>query len=878
MKKLKTTSFWRYILVLVSMFYGSVSFSQDLAQANQLCGSLTEVNKAMAKQAGYDLESLCSQISGVTFDNTIIEPDPMVPRDTASSRINDDSPGELNLYDNFFNDILSNAALQQDPCLEPTPDNEKYLFGEQNDFSETDFEQEIILDEKLDSFSAIKCLKPFGYDLFANAPTSFAPATSIPVSRDYLLGPGDTLDILFYGKSNSTFSVEINREGAAVFPELGPVGLAGLTFGEAKEMLQARIATQVIGTQASISMGALRSMQVFVLGEAFNPGAYTVSSLSTITHALVSSGGISDIGTLRKIQLKRQGKLITTLDLYDLLLAGDISRDLRIQQGDVIYIPTVGELVSIDGEVLRPAIYELKGGESVQDLVRLAGGLGSKAYEKSARLQRINADGFVTIFDVDLTKRSDQSLYLRDGDHIAIDTITDYRKDVVSLAGNVRHEGDFAWREGMRVSDVISENNKLKPDTDMTVAIVVRELANSANIEVLSFSPEAVLSNPETKGNLELESRDRIIVLSAYGDRAEVMAPYVGKLKRQTRVGNLPKIVTTKGRVRFPGQYPLIEGMSMDDLIHPAGGLLDSAYSQTAEIARMDLSNPIRATSEIILSSLGQQSSVRLKPSDYVEFRTIPGFKEAHTITLEGEFVFPGVYAFDIGETLTSVIQRAGGFTDEAFAGGSVFLRENLREREERELERLSKNLQDDLAAQNLREANADLAIDKDQIALQEKALEDIASLEALGRLVIPLDEIVSFAADDILLRHQDRLLVPKLSQEVTVIGEVRRPLSYFYDAEFSRDDYIEQSGGLKLGADQAGIYVVKASGKVIRPARSWFKFTSPQSLIAPGDTIVVPLDTDDEKLRPLAVLSEASQIIYQLSLGAAAINSFKKN
>ena len=229
-------------------------------------------------------------------------------------------------------------------------------------------------------------LKPFGYDLFANAPTTYAPAASIPVSGDYLLGPGDTLDILFYGKTNNTFSLEINREGFVDFPELGPVGLAGLTYGEAKEMLQARISAQIIGTQVSISMGSLRSMQIFVLGEAFKPGAYTVSSLSTITHALVSSGGVSDIGSLRNIQLKRQGKLIATLDLYDLLLAGDTSNDVRVQASDVIYIPTVGDLASIEGQVLRPAIYELKGGESTQDLIDLAGGLGPKAFAESGNV------------------------------------------------------------------------------------------------------------------------------------------------------------------------------------------------------------------------------------------------------------------------------------------------------------------------------------------------------------------------------------------------------------------------------------------------------------------------------------------------------------
>ena len=648
-------------------------------------------------------------------------------------------------------------------------------------------------------------LKPFGYDLFANAPTTFAPAASIPVSSDYLLGPGDTLDILFYGKTNTAFSLEINREGFVDFPQLGPVGLAGLTYGEAKDMLQARIAAQIIGTQVSISMGSLRSMQVFVLGEAFKPGAYTVSSLSTITHALVSSGGVSDIGSLRNIQLKRQGKLVATLDLYDLLLAGDTSNDVRVQAADVIYIPTVGDLASIEGQVLRPAIYELKGTESIQDLVELAGGMGPKAFAQSARLQRINVDGFMTTLDVDLTQSEDKSASLRGGDHLTVDAITNYKKDVVSLQGAVRHEGDFAWRDGMRVSDIVATRDKLNPDADLGAVMLVREIPNSADIEMLIFSFERVLADFSSEDNQRLMSRDKIIVLSAYGDRATQISPYITQLKRQATLGTSAKIVASGGTVRFPGEYPLVEGMSIDDLIRLSGGLVESAYSQSAEIARIDLSNPNRAVSSIVVSSLTGSSTMALQPSDYVEFRTIPDFRETQTISLEGEFVFPGTYAFDKGENLSSVIQRAGGFTDEAFVDGSIFLREALKIREQQELDRLAKVLNDDLNADRLRDANSNIAVDDAQLTLQRNAIEALASAEAQGRLVIPLMKIVNFSVDDVALKSNDRLLVPKFSQEVTVIGEVQRPTSYLFDASFSQADYLIKVAAIKPSADKRG-------------------------------------------------------------------------
>ena len=817
------------IAVTASLFSGS-AFSQGLGDIKELCGNLTPANKAMAAQAGYDVDQLCSEIPTMAAAKAAVPAAPKVARETVSS--------------------TQTLAVAVAPVA---------VAG-------------------VGEAAPASSLKPFGYDLFANAPTTFAPAASIPVSSDYLLGPGDTLDILFYGKTNTAFSLEINREGFVDFPQLGPVGLAGLTYGEAKDMLQARIAAQIIGTQVSISMGSLRSMQVFVLGEAFKPGAYTVSSLSTITHALVSSGGVSDIGSLRNIQLKRQGKLVATLDLYDLLLAGDTSNDVRVQAADVIYIPTVGDLASIEGQVLRPAIYELKGTESIQDLVELAGGMGPKAFAQSARLQRINFDGFMTTLDVDLTQSEDKSASLRGGDHLTVDAITNYKKDVVSLQGAVRHEGDFAWRDGMRVSDIVATRDKLNPDADLGAVMLVREIPNSADIEMLIFSFERVLADFSSEDNQRLMSRDKIIVLSAYGDRATQISPYITQLKRQATLGTSAKIVASGGTVRFPGEYPLVEGMSIDDLIRLSGGLVESAYSQSAEIARIDLSNPNRAVSSIVVSSLTGSSSMALQPSDYVEFRTIPDFRETQTISLEGEFVFPGTYAFDKGENLSSVIQRAGGFTDEAFVDGSIFLREALKIREQQELDRLAKVLNDDLNADRLRDANSNIAVDDAQLTLQRNAIEALASAEAQGRLVIPLMKIVNFSVDDVALKTNDRLLIPKFSQEVTVIGEVQRPTSYLYDASFSQADYLMQSGGIKPSADKRGIYVVKAGGQVIMPTRGWFRFRSAQANIGPGDTIVVPLDTDDSRIRGIPLLAEVSTIIYQLALGAAAVNSFSSN
>ena len=830
MKLFKLPALWVLCISILGISVSLNTYSQGLGDVKQLCDNATAANRAMARQAGYDLDQLCGEITTAGAEKVAVQaPDP-VARGTVSS--------------------------SEDISVAVVP----------------------VAVSGVGATTPASSLKPFGYDLFANAPTTYAPAASIPVSGDYLLGPGDTLDILFYGKTNNAFSLDINREGFVDFPELGPVGLAGLTYAEAKEMLQSRISAQIIGTQVSISMGSLRSMQIFVLGEAFKPGAYTVSSLSTITHALVSSGGVSDIGSLRNIQLKRQGKLIATLDLYDLLLSGDTSKDVRVQAADVIYIPTVGDLVSVEGQVLRPAIYELKGGESVVDLVSLSGDLGPKAFAESSRLERINDDGFMTVMDLNLKQSKDRAIALQAGDHLVIDAITDYKKDIVTLSGAVRYEGDFSWREGIRVSDIISDRDKLNPDSDLSVSLLIRELDNSSDIEVLIFSLGNIFKDPASEDNLKLDSRDTIVVLSDYEDRADAIAPFVDNLKRQSSIDSMPMIVTSGGTVRYPGEYPLSEGMTVQDLIKLSGGLIDSAYSQSAEISRIDLSDPNRAVTSIIVSDLTSRPSSSLEPSDYVEFRTIPEFRESETITLEGEFVFPGTYVFEKGEFLSSVIQRAGGFTNEAFVDGSVFLRESLAEREQEEIDRLLELLNDELSANSLRDSNSDIAIDEGKIAAQRGAIASLANSVATGRLVVPLADIMAYRSQDVVLKDGDRLMVPKLSQEVTILGEVRRPTSYLFDPDFSQSDYIEQSGGYKDRADKGDVYIVKAGGEVIMPKRGLFKFRSAKNTISPGDTIVVPLDTDDTRIRGIPLLAEVSTIVYQLSLGAAAIKSFNNN
>ena len=502
----------------------------------------------------------------------------------------------------------------------------------------------------------------------------------------------------------------------------------------------------------------------------------------------------------------------------------------------------------------------------------------SKAFPSSSRLKRINDDGFMTVLNLNMKKLSDKSMVLKGGDHLIIDAVTNFTKDIITLTGAVRHKGELSWRDGMRVSDIIDNRDKLDHDADLDVALLVRELENSADIEVLTFDLGNILTNLSVEDNLKLKSRDKIIVFSDYQDRAEVLSTYVKNLKRQASIDGMAKVVTANGKVRFPGEYPLTEGMTVYDLINLSGGLLESAYSQSAEISRLDLSNPNLAVSSIVVSDLTSSSNTSLLPSDHIHFRTIPEYRENRSIQLEGEFVFPGTYVFGKGETLSSVIRRAGGFTDEAFVSGSVFLRESLKKREQLEINRLIDLLNEEIASDQLRDTNSGVEIDFDNISAQKAAIESLSNSVATGRLVIPLEDIMANQADDIVLNNGDRLLIPKISQEITILGEVRRPTSYLFDLGLSPEDLIEQSGGFKESADEEGVFIVKADGAVIMPEKGLFKFRSAKNSIAPGDTIVVPLDTDDTEIEGIQLLSEVSQILYQLSLGAAAINSLNSN
>ena len=310
----------------------------------------------------------------------------------------------------------------------------------------------------------INGVAPFGYDVFANAPSTFSPTSDIAIPENYILGLGDRISIQVFGKENMELELDVNREGDIVFPSHGPFSVAGLSFGEMKKLLVTKIKEKIIGVDVVIGMASLRSMRVFVLGDAYKPGPYTLSSLSSITHALFAAGGISDIGSLRNIQLKRSGKLVTKLDLYDLLIHGDSTNDLMLQSGDVVFIPTVEKRVTVKGLVRRPAIYELIDGETFKDVVSMAGGALPSAYLKYTELTRYSDNSYQRGINLDLTNQVALNQKAYSGDEINIKK-TDYIRtpkislitDAVTLEGAITKPGKYQWFSGQKIADVLPQ-------------------------------------------------------------------------------------------------------------------------------------------------------------------------------------------------------------------------------------------------------------------------------------------------------------------------------------------------------------------------------------------------------------------------------------
>jgi len=613
-------------------------------------------------------------------------------------------------------------------------------------------------------------VEQFGYNLFEKPPSTFAPVDTLPVSPDYLVGPGDEVKISIWGKINADYTAEIDNDGKISVYQIGMLYLTGLTFSEVKETIEKAFSRNYRPEEVKInvSLGRLRTITVFVVGKAQKPGSYTVSSLSTLINALFAAGGPSKNGTMRDIQVKRNGVTITNFDFYDFLLKGDKTKDIRLLPEDVIFIPPVGPLTAVIGYVNTPAIYELKEEATVREVVDLAGGLNDIAFKGRLQIERIIENKYGTVYD--------------------------------------------------------------------------------ANIEDIKSS------------DINIQPGDLIKIFSVVQDR---------------------KIVRLVGAVQREGEYGVHTGVTVKELISMAGGLQYFAYTDEAEITRIIVTQQGPETTKILINLKkaledDPQNNIMLQENDYLIVKSVPEWELYRTVTVEGEVKFPGIYTIKKGETLSSLIKRAGGFTDQSYLKGTVFTRESVRELQQKQIEESLDRLEQQMISQSARTIETALtAAEAEQqrsVSEQRRALlNKLRASQAKGRLSIKLDDIGRFEGSsyDIVLEDEDKLIVPEKPQQIQVIGSVYNQTAFVYDTGGTVSFYVAKAGGMTRDADKDEMYILKVDGTAISKRASG-GFLSSWGVLDPGDTIVIPEKI--EKIAWLREIKDITQILYQLAVTAGVL------
>jgi protein involved in polysaccharide export with SLBB domain len=602
-----------------------------------------------------------------------------------------------------------------------------------------------------------------------------------------------------------------------------------------------------------------------------------------MTNALFVSGGVKKIGSLRHIQLKRDGHLVSTLDLYDLLLHGDTSNDRHLLPGDVIFIPPVGPTVAVYGAVRRPAIYELKTETTVAQAIDLAGGMLPDADSTLGQLERILPSRQRQMLNVDLTAASGRLTALSNGDKLRVPSIRPTLENSVKLSGYVFRPGAFAYQSGLRLTDVLHSFGEVRPEADLHYIMIRRIAPPELKTEVISADLTRALAKPHSAADPELRPRDEITVFNLSSSRARVLAPILRDIELQATPDKPEQTVNIDGRVKVPGKYPLEPRMHVSDLIRAGGSLQDAAFTGQAELTRYAVIDGNVRRTDLITVDLGAirrgdpTADVELRPYDALVIKPIPMWMEPGVIEVAGEVRYPGKYPIHQGETLHSVLVRAGGFDDLAFPEGTVFTREELRKREKDELDMYSNRLQSDLAALSLQVVAGSAILANgggggsaaQGLLIGQQLLWQLRQTKPVGRLVINAEGAYKGPTNgpyDVLLKDGDKLIVPKRTQDVTILGEVQSPSSHVFSPHLTRDDYIQKSGGATQHADRKRIYVVRANGDVVSGYRSgWFR-RSQETDIRPGDTIVVPMDT--QKVPWLPLVAAITTIIYNLAIG----------
>lgn len=743
----------------------------------------------------------------------------------------------------------------------------------------------------------------FGAALFSRVPSTFAPVDDVPVTPDYVIGPGDQLRLQVWGQVNQQGSFTVDRTGSIAISQVGTLHVAGLRFSELTGFLRSQLGRVYRNFDLNVNMGQLRSIQVFVVGQARRPGSYTIGSLSTLLNALFASGGPKPEGSLRDIQVRRGSEVVAHFDLYGLLLRGDKTEDVPLQPGDVIFIPTVGPQVALVGSVSNPGIYELRGETKIEQLLELGGGRTSVAAGSSVRLERIFEHATRTILDVAPAKAP--NTLLQGGDVVSVMSIVDRFKDAVTLRGNVANPGRYVWHAGMRVSDLIPSKEALvtrnywqkrselgqmvseyepgsTPDGTQPMqgggSYSNRGPGQAAN----GGNGRGANGNNGNYGNNGLGSSNGIN--GRYGGNNQPGNNQPGNNQNDVNGGNNNG---QRGSVSDSGGSSVGVALTGTNGVFGAkNDVVLSAPDIDWSYAVIERQSPVDLTTSLLPFNLGKvvlegdsAQNLELLAGDVVTiFSTadlrVPTSQQTRFVRLEGEFKGSGVYSVQPGETLRQLLIRAGGFTPDAYLYASEFTRESTRRVERQRLNEYADQLEAQVSAAVSSAASRSVN-DRDAAAAAASADEARAAIarmrsrDPVGRIVLDLkpDSRGSESIPDLALEDGDRFVVPRVPSNVNVEGQVYSANAFVYEPHRRVIDYLRQAGGPDRQADRRRAFVLRADGSVL--SRQYGRFE--RAPLFPGDTIVVPPLLDRRSL--LRTIVDIATVVGQFGFAAAAIN-----
>ncbi len=671
----------------------------------------------------------------------------------------------------------------------------------------------------------------FGLSIFADAPGDFITSTEIPVPPGYTLGPGDHLIVNLWGSVDLSLELVIDREGKAFIPRAGELVLWGLTVEESEKRIRNLLDMIYSNFEMNIILGKIRSITVYVSGEVVRPGAYTVNSLYTLFNTLYLAGGPTEGGSLRDIRLLRNGKIVSRYDLYGLLLEGR-SEDIKLESNDIVFVPVAGPLVTIRGQVKRPGLYEILGGERLSDLIDLAGGLPSSAYLGNVELQRFDGNMRKVIFNLNISSLepgSSVDMSLADGDLVSIRKVYDLKEMIVHISGEVRYPGEYEYRGGMRVIDLVDAGSLLP--TAYLDRVFLTRMREDLTREVFQLDLASIFSSADTKEAVPVEDEknggsggDRVIKWNMKLAPGDSIVIFNADMMRDRET------VTVEGEVRRPGRYNFAKKMTVSDIIFLAGGLKKDAWLLQADLARIvaDSTRKSEVITVGLVSAIEEShgpGDIVLEPGDALYIRKTPMSGDHEKVVLIGEVLFPGTYVLENeNETLTDLIDRAGGFTKDAFLPGAVFERVDIV----KELQ--NRHIGDVIDA--LRESE----VDTSGGVPPERIFHYEINTDKMNRIIIDLPVLVQGGdpEENIVLRPGDRITIPGFPSGINVLGAVASSGTIKFREGESADYYIERAGGFTRSAARKEVRILKADGRVI-------KKKAMSVGIEIGDAIIVP-------------------------------------